>query len=62
MVEAAGQLFHLFRDGLDYAFIQCRFRDPGCGASYQSRSIPTPILGPAPLLAQVSQSMSLYTA
>ncbi len=22
MVEAAGQLFHLFRDGLDYAFIR----------------------------------------
>jgi hypothetical protein len=21
LVEAAGQLFHLFRDGLDYAFI-----------------------------------------
>jgi len=24
MVEAAGQLFHLFRDGLDYAFIPHR--------------------------------------
>src|SRR5262245_51651202 len=62
MVEAAGQLFHLFRDGLDYAFIPNRFRDPGCGACYQSRSFPTPILGPAPALARLSQSMSLYTA
>jgi hypothetical protein len=26
MVEAAGQLFHLFRDGLDYAFIPASFR------------------------------------
>jgi hypothetical protein len=62
MVEAAGQLFHLFRDGLDYAFIQSRSRDTGCGACYQSRSISTPILGPALLLVQLSQSMSLYTA
>ena len=30
MVEAAGQLFHPFRDGLDYAFILL----PGCGACY----------------------------
>jgi hypothetical protein len=27
MVEAAGQLPHLFRDGLDYAFILHRLRD-----------------------------------
>jgi hypothetical protein len=27
LVEAAGQMFHLFRDGLDYAFILRRFRD-----------------------------------
>lgn len=31
LVEAAGQLFHLFRDGLDYAFI---LLGPGCGACY----------------------------
>src|SRR5216117_3494608 len=30
LVEAAGQLFHPFRDGLDYAFIL----SPGCGACY----------------------------
>jgi len=31
MVEAAGQLFHLFRDGLDYAFIRvaCALRMRG---------------------------------
>jgi hypothetical protein len=27
MVEAAGQLIHLFRDRLDYAFIPQRLRD-----------------------------------
>jgi hypothetical protein len=32
MVEAAGQLIHLFRDGLDYAFILLA----GCGACYPS--------------------------
>jgi hypothetical protein len=26
LVEAAGQLVHLFRDGLDYAFIPRRLR------------------------------------
>ena len=62
LVEAAGQLFHLFRDGLDYAFIPNRFRDPGCGACYPNRSIPIRILGPARPLTQLSQSMSLYTA
>jgi hypothetical protein len=30
MVEAAGQLIHPFRGGLDYAFIL----RAGCGASY----------------------------
>jgi len=30
LVEAAGQLIHGFRHGLDYAFILL----PGCGASY----------------------------
>ena len=33
MVEAAGQLIHLFRGGLDYAFILL----PGCGASYPAK-------------------------
>jgi hypothetical protein len=32
MVEAAGQLIHLFRDRLDYAFIL----RAGCGACYPS--------------------------
>jgi len=32
LVEAAGQLIHLFRDGPDYAFIL----RAGCGASYPS--------------------------
>ncbi|OLC68661.1 MAG: hypothetical protein AUH79_02850 [Betaproteobacteria bacterium 13_1_40CM_4_64_4] len=32
MVEAAGQLIHLFRDGPDYAFIL----RAGCGACYPS--------------------------
>jgi hypothetical protein len=37
MVEAAGQLPHLFRDGLDYAFILHRFRDvPDAGRVIQT--------------------------
>jgi len=32
LVEAAGQLVHLFRGGLDYAFIL----QAGCGACYSS--------------------------
>jgi hypothetical protein len=32
LVEAAGQLIHLFRDGPDYAFIL----RTGCGACYPS--------------------------
>lgn len=36
MVEAAGQLIRLFRDGLDYAFTRPSALDVGCGASYQS--------------------------
>ncbi len=32
VVEAAGQLVHLFRGGLDYAFIL----QAGCGACYSS--------------------------
>ena len=60
MVEAAGQLFHLFRDGLDYAFIPHRSRDVGCGACYPNYSFR--ILGPALPRERFSQSMSLYTA
>ena len=55
-MEAAGQLFHLFRGGLDYAFILL----PGCGACYPPLQR---ILVPAHLVyAQVSGSMSLYRA
>jgi hypothetical protein len=37
LVEAAGQLPHLFRDGLDYAFILHRFRDvPDAGRVIQT--------------------------
>jgi len=35
MVEAAGQLIHLFRDGPDYAFIL----QAGCGACYSQRIV-----------------------
>jgi hypothetical protein len=45
MVEAAGQLFHFFRNGLDYAFILRRHRWPA-----QERSVlfgSTRILVPA---------------
>jgi hypothetical protein len=34
LVEAAGQLIHGFRHGLDYAFILL----PGCGASYSPKT------------------------
>ena len=55
-MEAAGQLFHLFRGGLEYAFILL----PGCGACYPPLQR---ILVPAHLVyAQVSGSMSLYRA
>jgi hypothetical protein len=61
MVEVAGQLPRLFRDGLDYAFILHRPCDAGAG-----RVIREPrgfqILGLAPAVARVSQSMSLYRA
>jgi hypothetical protein len=40
LVEAAGQLFHPFRGGLDYAFIPL----PGCGACYP---FPDPSAGPS---------------
>jgi len=38
LVEAAGQLFHPFRGGLDYAFIL----SPGCGACYPALHRPGP--------------------
>src|SRR5258708_36871742 len=61
MVEAAGQLIHLFRDGLDYAFIL----RAGCGACYSRTNIPQILV-----LARcahchssaVSRPMSLYRA
>ena len=57
VVEAAGQPFHLFRDGLDYAFI----RPFGAGAGRVIRIIdPDPSAG-SPRSA-VSLSMSLYRA
>jgi len=60
LVEAAGQSFHLFRDGLDYAFIltsiaRCQER----GVLSGSRTIQ--ILVPAPPI-RISQPMSLYRA
>jgi hypothetical protein len=60
MVEAAGQLPHLFRDGLDYAFILHRLRHAGCGACYPD--LAARILVPALPVARFSQSMSLYRA
>lgn len=46
-MEAAGQLFHLFRDGLDYAFIRCSHdRVPERGVL--SESSPIRILVRAP--------------
>jgi hypothetical protein len=41
MVEAAGQLIHLFRDGPDYAFIL----RTGCGACYPSIAATNPSTG-----------------
>jgi hypothetical protein len=57
MVEAAGQLIHLFRDGPDYAFIL----RTGCGACYPSSVATNPSTGSRRLRA-VSQPMSLYRA
>ena len=61
MVEAAGQLIHLFRDRLDYAFIL----HAGCGACYPSHRSGR-ILVPARCAhfasSAVSRSMSLYRA
>jgi hypothetical protein len=42
MVEAAGQPFRPFRDGLDYAFILL----PGCGACYPAGKAPDPSARP----------------
>ena len=67
-MEAAGQLFHLFRDGLDYAFI---LRTPVTqersvlfeGHTMELESQGLRILVPAPSLQQrLSRSMSLYRA
>ena len=43
LVEAAGQPFRPFRDGLDYAFILV----PGCGACYPAGTTPDPSARPA---------------
>ena len=59
MVEAAGQMLHSFRNGLDYAFIRRLFAD-GCGACYPS--LTARILVPARPSSRVSQPMSLYRA
>ena len=47
LVEAAGQLFHLFRDGLDYAFILLARGASRSGACYPNR-FAIRILVPAP--------------
>src|SRR5271169_2589741 len=57
MVEAAGQLIHLFRDGPDYAFIL----RTGCGACYPSIVATNPSAG-SPRFRAVSRPMSLYRA
>jgi len=61
MVEAAGQLFHPFRDGLDYAFILHRL-----AAMSRMRGVLSAALaadpGAGPALARFGQSMSLYRA
>lgn len=43
-MEAAGQLFHLFRDGLDYAFIRLAV-EPERGVLFGSTSDPNPSAG-----------------
>jgi hypothetical protein len=60
MVEAAGQLIHFFRNGLDYAFI---LLDPS--RISQERSVLSGharILVPARPPRGISRSMSLYRA
>ena len=61
VVEAAGRLFHLFRDGPDYAFTLFRASGPGCGACYPSPACRR-ILVPTLPVSRVSRSMSLYRA
>jgi hypothetical protein len=55
MVEAAGQLIHLFRDGLDYAFIL----RAGCGACYSRSNIPR-ILVSAPCARLLKRRQPAY--
>jgi hypothetical protein len=57
-VEAAGQLFHLFRDGLDYAFIRLAV-EPERGVLFGSNTIRILVQAPA---RSISLSMSLYRA
>ena len=52
-MEAAGQPFHLFRDGLDYAFILHRARDAPERGVLSGSSHDDPILVPAPPLEAV---------
>ena len=61
MVEAAGQLIHLFRGGLDYAFIPVPAGAQGAGRVIRTAHvrIPDPSVGS---LSRVSRSMSLYRA
>src|SRR5580658_1963516 len=59
MVEAAGQMLHSFRNGLDYAFI-CRLSRTDAGRVIQAS--PARILVPALPSNRVSQPMSLYRA
>jgi hypothetical protein len=59
-VEAAGQHLHLFRDGLDYAFIRLSHdRAPERGVLSESSCDPNPSAGSS---ASLSLSMSLYRA
>ena len=61
MVEAAGQLIHLFRDGPDYAITHA-----SCSKAWVRSVLSITrcrwILVPALLVAEVSRSMSLYRA
>ena len=60
-MEAAGQLFHPFRDGLDYAFILQRLAAMSRMRGVLSATfVADPGAGPA--LARFGQSMSLYRA
>jgi hypothetical protein len=59
MVEAAGQLIHTFRYGLDYTFIPLGMRSVLSGTVY----VPDPSVGSFPkIVLGISQSMSLYRA